>query len=821
MMLHLRTKHLQKYMVALHIYHVIPVNIKKSKGIGLLMTETKTDQKKEYAVVFAEFLLKNRLLAIIVSLLITFGAGAGLQHLGFATDYRVFFSDDNPQLAAYEEMQKIYSKEDNVLFVIKPKNGDVFEPELLRGIQDLTEKSWQTPYSTRVDSLSNYQHTYAMEDDLIVEDLVGKSNPLAQPDLDRIRDIALNEPLLAKRLISPDGTTTAINITVNLPQAEVTEIPETMAYIHGIADEFRVEFPDVDLAITGVVALNAAFFEASLKDMSTLIPIMYGVLLLVTYVMLRSISATFATLIVIALSAIAAMGVGGWLGIQLSPPSAIAPTIILTIAIADSIHILVTMFSSMRAGMTKDEAIIESLRVNFGPVFLTSLTTIIGFMSLNFSDSPPFADLGNLTATGVAAAWYYSIFLLPVMMSLLPVRVKIVETAKKNPLGKLADFVIEKRTPVLYGMIAVVIGLAAMAPQNVINDQFVQYFDESVEFRADSDFAAENLSGIYQLQWSIPARDAGGIADPEYLKNVDEFSTWLLAQNGVENVQTFSDIFLRLNKNMHGDDPAMYKLPDDRNLAAQFLLLYEMSLPYGLDLNNQINVDKSAIRLTATTENFTTNELSDLSERATDWLGNKFSDEALEASGPVMMFTYITKRNTESMLLGTTMALVLISICLLVALKSFKLGAMSLIPNLAPMVMTFGVWAIFVGQMDLAATIVAATSLGIVVDATVHFLSKYQRAQREKGLNAEDSIRYAFSNVGVALIATSVILVAGFLVLNWSSFRLNASMGQMTAIAITAAMLADFLLLPALLLTIDKRKKSKQSDDAASHQPAE
>ncbi len=785
------------------------------------MTQDKKELKKDFTVSYAHFILKWRWVAILFTLLVTFAAASGAQYIEFASDYRVFFGKDNPQLNAFEELQKVYSKDDNILFVIKPNEGEVFTSELLRNIQDLTEKSWKTPFSTRVDSITNFQHTYAEEDDLIVQDLVYQSNALTPNDLNRIREIALNEPLLVKRLISPDGTTTAVNVTLNLPQKELTEIPEAMTFARNLADEFRAENPDVTLAITGLVAMNASFFEASLVDMTTLIPIMYGVLLLVTFLMLRSISGTVATLLVIALSAIAAMGVGGWLGVQLTPPSAIAPTIILTIAIADSIHILVTMFTSMRAGMGKYDAIVESLRVNFGPVFLTSLTTIIGFLSLNFSDSPPFGDLGNITAAGVAGAWFYSILLLPALMSLLPVRIKASKTVRKNYLNILADFVIKKRAQILVGMGILVVGLTIMAPQNVINDQFIQYFDETVTFRADSDFAAENLSGIYQLQWSIPADDAGGISDPNYLKNLNDFANWLREQKGVENVQTFSDTFLRLNKNMHGDDPAMYKLPEERNLAAQFLLLYEMSLPYGLDLNNQINVDKSAVRLIATTENFTTNDLRDLDISATEWLGTKFNEEGLEASGPVMMFTFITKRNTESMLIGTTAALVLISLCLLIALRSFKLGAMSLIPNLVPMIMTFGIWSIFVGQMDLAATIVAATSLGIVVDATVHFLSKYQRAQREKGLNAEDSVRYAFSNVGIALIATSVILIAGFLVLNWSTFRLNASMGQMTAIAITAAMLADFLLLPALLLTIDKRKKSKPNTDVLIEQPAE
>tara|TARA_R110002073_G_scaffold52118_13_gene136072 strand:- start:1917 stop:4277 length:2361 start_codon:yes stop_codon:yes gene_type:complete len=777
--------------------------------------QTTPDLQKNAVVTYARFLLRWRWAAIALALVVTVVAAYGAKNLGFASDYRVFFGDDNPQLAAYEELQKVYTKDDSILIVLKPKSGDVFTPELLRGIQDLTAKAWKTPFSSRVDSLTNFQHSHAEEDDLIVEDLVQKSNPLRQSDLTQVRHIALTEPLLKHRLISPDGTTTAINITLNLPQKELTEIPSAMTYARALVEEFRIAHPDTHVALTGMVPLNSAFFEASMTDMSTLIPLMYGVLLLVTFFMLRSISGTAVTLIVIGLSAVTAMGIGGWLNIQLTPPSAVAPTVILTIAIADSIHILVTLFSAMRAGMGKYDAIVESLRVNFGPVFLTSLTTIVGFLSLNFSDSPPFGDLGNITAAGVTAAWFFSVLLLPALMAILPVRIKARAATDVTFMDKLANFVILRRRILLAGTVALVVGLGVMVPQNMLNDQFVQYFDKSVPFRADSDFTADNLSGMYQLQWSLPATEAGGVNDPVYLGKISAFSDWLRVQPGVDNVLTVSDIFKRLNKNMHGDDPAMYRMPEDRNLSAQFLLLYEMSLPYGLDLNNQINVDKSAVRLVATTENFTTNDLKALDQRASLWLKQNFSTQHLEASGPVMMFTFITERNIQSMLIGTTVALLLISLILMVALRSFKLGLISLVPNLVPVIMTFGVWAIFVGQVDVAATIVTATSLGVVVDATVHFLSKYLRAQREKNLNTEDAVRYAFANVGVALFATSLILIAGFAVLTWSTFRLNASMGQLTALAIAAALLADFLLLPALLLTIDKRRKAKASTENA------
>jgi predicted RND superfamily exporter protein len=446
---------------------------------------------------------------------------------------------------------------------------------------------------------------------------------------------------------------------------------------------------------------------------------------------------------------------------------------------------------------------------------------VIGFMSLNFSDSPPFHDLGNITATGVVAAWFYSIVFLPALIAVIPLRVKQQAESGRSAMDRLAGFVIAQRTALIWGTAAVVIGLGAMVPRIELNDQFVQYFDKSIPFRADTDFAMENLSGIYQVNWSLEAGQEGGISDPGYLKRVAAFGAWLKEQPGVVHVSTTTDMYTRLNRNMHGDDPAWYRLPEDRELAAQYLLLYEMSLPYGLDLNNRINVDKSATRLTATTVNFTTNELRALEAAGRGWLAENLPSASGEATGPVIMFAYITERNTKSMLVGTGIAFALISVTLILALRSFRLGLLSLVPNAVPALMAFGLWSILVGQVDMASSIVAATSLGIVVDATVHFLSKYSRARRQRGEDAEASVRYAFSTVGTALWVSSGILIAGFAVLGLSAFRLNTSMGVLTAIAIGMALLVDFLLLPALLLTIDRKRKGSSSEPDLITQPAE
>ena len=519
-----------------------------------------------------------------------------------------------------------------------------------------------------------------------------------------------------------------------------------------------------------------------------------------------SITGTIITIFIVAFSIITALGIGGYIGFPLSPPSATSPTIILTVAIANCVHILVTFLHGMRNGLKKNDALVESLRINLQPVFLASITTAIGFLMMNFSEVPPFNHLGNFVAIGVITSFFLSVTFLPALISLLPLRIKKTDSKHDILMEKFGDFVVRRRSMLLWGMSATIFILLIGLPRNELNDIFVHYFDTSIKFRVDSDYTTDNLTGIYKIEYSLDSAEQGGISNPEFLNDVENFANWYRKQPEVIHINTVTDIMKRLNKNMHGDDPDMYSLPEDRDLSAQYLLLYEMSLPYGLDLNNQINVDKSSTRLIATLKTLSTNELLDLEARAANWIEkNAPHIKTGDGSGTSIMFAHIGKRNIISMLYGTTLALVLISMVLVIALRSLKIGLISLIPNLVPAAMGFGLWGIFVGEIGLSLSIVTTMTLGIVVDDTVHFLSKYLRARREKNLGPEHAVRYAFITVGRALLFTSVILVCGFLVLACSNFELNSGMGLLTAVVITLAIFADFLFLPPLLMKIEEK----------------
>ncbi|EHJ9991717.1 TPA: MMPL family transporter [Vibrio parahaemolyticus] len=755
---------------------------------------------------------KYSLLVLLATIFLIIVATIGGKNLYFRGDYDIFFDGTNKQLLAFDEIQTTFAKTDNLAIVIAPEDGDIFTPQTLSLIQKITVDAWQVPYSSRVDSIANYQHTEAFDDDLLVEDLLYSEYELTPERISKVKSIALSEPVLKSALVSEKGDVTVVNITVQLPEMDKTaEVEEVVSSINAMIDRYQRAYPDVTFHKAGIIAMNHAFMTAAQDDSSTLVPTMLVVILVFLTIMLRSILSVIATLIVIIGSVMATMGISGWAGMFLSTATVNVPTLIMTLAVADCVHVIATMRQSMKNGFTKVQSIERSIALNFVPILITSVTTAIGFLMMNMSDSPVLRDFGNLSALGVMVACLLSVTLLPALLKLLPIHVKM-ETSQdqKHVMDRLGDFVVSQRRALLPLSVAVIVVCASLIPLNKVNDESVEYFGQRNEFRQAADFMEERISGMTNISIAIKTNESQGIAAPDFLNTIGEFSSWLRDQPETDHVATLADVYKRLNKNMHGDDEAYYSLPQERELAAQYLLLYEMSLPYGLDLNNQINVDKSSIKMVLTVANLGSVELVDLENRIYQWFAEHAPQYQVVASSPSLMFAHIGETNMASMLSTLPITLVLISALLIFALRSVRLGLISLMPNIAPAVIGFGLWALISGEINLGLSVVVTLTLGIVVDDAVHFLSKYQRARRE-GQTAEQAVRYAFHTVGRALWITTVVLVAGFSVLAMSSFRLNADMGQLSAIVIFIALVVDFLFLPTLLMLFDKKAYLQES----------
>ena len=749
-------------------------------------------------------ILRRRWLVVALATLVMLATTAGVRFITVTNDYRVLLSADNPQLAAFNALENTYSVSNTALIAIAPRKGSVFTREALGAVEELTEAAWRTPYSSRVNSLTNYTHSEALEDELIVAPLVEDAHLLSDTDVARIEGIALDAAAIAGRLVSHDGRTTGVAINFILPENPDQAVVEITDYLNSLLEQARADHPGINYYMTGDVVMNRTFSDATQNDMETLTPIVFLIIVSVTIILLRSVLGTVAIVAVLVFVINTTMGFAGWNGVVFSPTNAGVPIIVMVIAIADSIHIVTSVLLGMRRGLDRNAAIVESIRINAYPVFITSVTTAIGFLSLNASDSPPFHVLGNYVAFGVLCALIYTMTLLPALLSILPLRARRVQSEGTAFFDRFADFVIARSTFLLGSVTLVVVVLILGIPRIELSDNMAQYFDDRYEFRRDTDYVIDNLTGLDKLEYSLSAGREGGITDPDYLRKVDAFAEWYRQQPEVTHVQAFSDIMKRLNKNMHGDDPAFYRLPEDPDLAAQYLLLYELSLPFGSDLNDRIDVAKSATRLVVVTKNAWSRDIRELDKRAQVWLRANAPAFAHEASGLSVVFAHLSLRNINSMLRGTILAMALISFILIWIFKSVRIGLLSLLPNFIPAIMSFGLWGYLVGHVGIASSVVIAVVFGIVVDDTVHFLSKYLKARRE-GLSAPEAVRSAFHMVGHALWTTTAVLSVGFLVFATSGFEVSWALGLLVTTTIIFALVADFLLLPTLLIAIDRR----------------
>ena len=751
---------------------------------------------------YIDIVLRRRWLVVGVALAVVLILASGAPAITVTNDYRILFSQDNPQLAAFDALGNTYASSNTALIAVAPREGSVFTRELLGAIEELTEAAWRTPHSIRVDSLTNHTHSEALgEDDLAVGPLVEDAGSLSDAALARVESIALEEAGVAGRLVSTDGRVGGLTINFLLPENSDLAVIEITDHINALLDEARERHPDVSYYLTGDVVMNRVLAETTAADLQTLVPIVFLIIVVSSALLLKSILATLAIVTVVVLVIVATMGFAGWTGQVFSPASAGVPIIVMAIAVAHAVHIVTSTLAGLRQGQGRNQAIRQSLRINAYPVFLAALTTTIGFLSLNASDSPPFHVLGNMVAFGLLCIFVYSMTFLPAMLSILPLHPPPIPSNRPGFFDRLGALVVERRKVLLAVVSIVTVVLVAGIPRVELSDNWTHYFDQRYTFRNDTDFVIDNLTGLDMLEYSLDSGREAGITDPAYLRRADAFATWYREQPEVNFVQSFPDVMKRLNKNMHGDDPAFYRIPEDPALAAQNLLLYELSLPLGNDLNDRIDVAKSATRMTVVA-NASARGLRELDQRAQEWVGANAPGLTGEASGVTMVFAHLAQRNIESMLRSTIVAMALISLILVGTFKSVRFGLASLFPNFIPAAMSFGLWGYLVGQVGLSASVVCAVAFGIVVDDTIHFMSKYLQARRG-GASAAASVRATFRTVGHALCTTTAVLSASFLVFASSGFQVSSVLGLLVAITLGFALLADFLLLPPLLMAID------------------
>jgi uncharacterized protein len=745
----------------------------------------------------------------------------------FDADYRVWFDENNEQLIAYDELQKTFAKEENLIIVIKAKNNEIFTEENLKSIKELTELSWTVPYVNRVDGLSNFIYTYVEDDDLLVEPFLDQV-PTSKEAIQAKKELALNDPIITKYLLSKKSDMTQIQLIVNIPKNFSEGYGDVKAAVVQHIENALKKNSNLEIKIGGTVVLNNAFLEFAVKDIKEQMPFMFIFIVLVLLFSLRSITATISPLILLVTSVIFPIALFvGVFNFSMTNATTNTVQILLAVAIADSVHILAVFYKYLRIGMNKFDAITETLDKTFIPCMLTSVTTAIGFYSMLLIDMPPFQDLGLFAGTGALYAFYSSAFTLPAVLSLLPFKKREVnkeafDIVENKGYEKFVNFIDQHQKAIrIFTLVTAIVSIYLIFQINVDNNP-VNYFDEESEFRQATEYIDQNIIGVNLVEFSFDSGEDNGIYDPDFMKKLEDFQKYIEAhpEFDITYVSALPDIVKRINKTMNGDKDEFYTIPqkehklgsgeivDGKKLIAQYMLLYQMSLPQGMELTNQIDINNRYTRVVAFMKTGSSWRHVENFEKIEKWINETMPETGAKVVGVPAMFGYLMKMAIPSVLLSLLTSFFFITLSIMVTFKSFRIGLYSMIPNMWPMVIIFGTLGLLQTEVNLSVAIVGMITLGIVVDDSIHFLSKYFTGRR-KGYNQHESVLYALRQVGQALIYTSLILVAGFGAMIMSDFAVNSDMAKYCTSIIALALFADFILLPAVLFKFDTKSHVK------------
>ena len=757
---------------------------------------------------FAKLLIKYRYLSIGLVLIVVCLLATGLTKLTFNPDLETYFPEGHPAVIRSNEIDDMFIPTDNLIIAVHSNEGTLFNGDSLKVIEELTKKSWTIPYSVRVDSLTNYSYVKSVNDDLIVEPFIEEAEKKSIEFFEKRENLVAGEDIIYKSLISEDKKTSVVSIIVDPPGPnKEDQNSELINYILGFIEPIKESNENLDIRLLGNPYLDYISPRIVKAEMPVVMPLMLLLIFLIVFLMIRSYVAVLATFVVILMSLIATFGSIGILGSPLNQMVTTIPILIITLALADCIHLFSIYFQNRVKGISSKESMEKSLEMNIQPLFLTTISTCIGFLCLNFIEVAPLRDFGNAVAIGIGFAFIFTIFFIAPIVSFFEVKTASKVTKQTRFSTSVGSFILKNGNKLIFSITSISFLILLCIPMNELDENPTQMYAEGfTSFSSDTLWLDEKLSVTFPVNF-LATNEEGQVSDPDFLKILDKFSVWLEEREQVNHVTSLANNMKNLNKSMHGDDPEWKKIPENADLSAQYLFFYEMSLPMGLDLNSSISQDRKSTKISATLKDMSANEFKEFNNEVLGYLQqNNLENMISEPSSFRVIFTYMVEAIVNSLLYGLFIGILLITLIIGLFFRSYLLPALSIFPNILPIGMGFGLWGLFVGDVGFMVAVGMGSTLGVIVDFTVHFLSKYELARKEFKKSVEESVIYSFETVGFALIIMTVVLALGFSVLNLVTFIPIQDFAKFSVICFIGGLIINFLFLPNLLMKFDKRK---------------
>ncbi len=760
---------------------------------------------------FVGFIAQRPLVAVLLGLGLVVGLASGMGKLRADFTHTGFFFDDDPKLKRFEAFERRFGNDDSVIVAMHSPSG-VFDLESARLLQELTDKMWKIPEIIRVDSLANFNWVHARGDDIAIEPLF--PDQLTPEILASRKQIALTHETLPNYLVSKDATVAMVFARVK----PGIEHPPNASAISRAAEALMASLQrgDHTFYISGGPSITYEFERVTQKDIGRLIPMAILLAALFLAFLLRSVAGTLLPFVVVIGGALAAFGFAGHVGLVQTAMVTVVPSILIAVGIADTVHILVTYFDVRRRGWDRRRAAHYALTKNLLATFLTSLTTAIGFASFLTANLKPLGIMGAMAAVGTFVAWIVAqlvvgglLFVLPIKVKALPAQ-RVVNT-KRRATG-LVDFIARNRIRVMVGTAIFSVVCAYVSFGIEINSDPMKYFGKDVPGRVASDFIEASTGAARILELEIDSGQDEGVKDPTFLAKVDEFQQWIQKQPDITRAVSIVDVLKQTHRSLNGDKPEFYALSTDRDTIAQELFLYTMGLPQGMDINDRISVKNDALRMTVLNKLLTSREYV-AATQAIEAKGRSLGLK-VEGTGKYYLYQQTNEYVVQSFVRSLWSASLLIGLIMAFFLRSWKLGIISMIPNVVPL-FAGGVLLRMIGQpLDIGTSLVASVCLGISIDDTSHVLANFAY-MRKNGMAPNAALRVVLAETGPALLSTNGILITSFASFATASFVPNVYFGVMTAFVLTIALAADMLFTPAILSESPAREAARNGGAAA------
>lgn len=754
-------------------------------------------------------LLEKRYFLAILTIVLGGLVSWGARYTSIDSSFRAILSDDDPYREEVDQVHKDFPPSTSVIFAFISPGTDVFNFDTLRAMEDLTNRFAEVESAVSVGSLLN-RRLNAVDADIHGRDyLVPEMSGLTEQELSAIREIALQDEDLIQSILSPEGD---MALAVIKYRANSEDQEETLSIAQSVVDlrnSLRQQYPEQTIYVLGRSLFELDSYNAQIKDIQYLFPLVGVTIVLLLWFCLRSLTFPLCLFAVSFVTVGLTVGVYGWAKIPFNQISNMGPLVVFMIAMADGIHLVSVYLQGLHKGLGKQEAMQQSLAVNIQPITLATVTTAMGFLSLNYCSSPGIYGFGNVVAIGVFWAFLVTLMLLPTLILLVPVR-KI-----PRPLGVhgfiawVSGLVGRRQNPLFWGCALLIVATLALLPLNKVDFNRFSFIDKDSDFHQVITALSEKIGNDQSLVYSIGSGESYGITQLDFLDKVDEFTRWLETQNAVSFVSSYTGLLKNLNMAEHDNNKRWDVLPEDNLQIVDYLVTYQLVQEIEPNLEPLFNADYSAIRLTVGTSNLSNIELLGLNENIEQWIkANMPAHYAVKHGDNSILFARLDRSISMQLLQGFTLSFVLITLTLLIGLKSIRYGLLSMMPNLFPATIVFGFWGLLVGELSPYILMLFSISIGLVVDDSVHVLSKYIFARRE-GETPETAVQYSLEKAGSALTITTLSLAVGTLILVFSSTFYYQNVALLLTPIIVVALLLDLFFLPPLLVKFDNWWESR------------